>query len=355
MYEYSNIFIKNIYHMLTYVFKPLEKLDDRKMNIEESDNIHNLLAAILSVGISAQLKQGLYREYITKCEDLSVIRGKIDMQGTIRNRIGHKIKVSCEFDELSENNIFNQILKTTVMFLLKSEYVKDNVKSELRKEMLYFSNIDVILPSNIKWQTLRFQRNNQLYRTLITICQLIIDGMLLTTEEGEYELADFVDNQNMCALYERFILEYYRKHHSYLSAKASQIPWDVEEDEGLAVILPKMETDITLSKGNRVLIIDAKFYTHNTQVQFNKHTVHSGNLYQIFTYVKNKQYKLESKNIDAEVSGMLLYAKTLDEIQPDGRCKIHGNSIAVRNLDLGQEFYKVKEQLDNIVKDYFNV
>ena len=343
--------------MLTYVFKPLEKLDDRKMNIEESDNIHNLLAAILSVGISMQLKHGLYREYITKSEDLSVIRGKIDLQGTIRNRIGHKMKVSCEFDELSENNIFNQILKTTVMFLLKSEHVKDDVKSELRKEMLYFSNVDVILPSSIKWQTLRFQRNNQLYRTLITLCQLVIDGMLLTTDEGEYELADFVDDQKMCNLYEHFIFEYYKKHHSYLTTNASIVPWNLDDksDEGLGLLLPQMNTDITLSNkdNTKVLIIDAKFYAHNTQVQYEKHSIHSGNMYQIFAYVKNKEYQLEGTG--AEVSGMLLYAKTLDEVQPDVRGKIHGSSIAVRNLDLGQEFDKVKEQLDNIVKEYFDV
>ena len=38
---------------------------------------------------------------------------------------------------------------------------------------------------------------------------------------------------------------------------------------------------------DEAVIIDAKYYSHTTQVQFDKHTLHSNNLYQIFTYVKN--------------------------------------------------------------------
>ncbi len=53
--------------------------------------------------------------------------------------------------------------------------------------------------------------------------------------------------------------------------------------------LPDMQTDITLqSKDERkTLIIDAKYYTHNMQTKFDKDKVHSGNLYQVYTYVKN--------------------------------------------------------------------
>ena len=177
--------------------------------------------------------------------------------------------------------------------------------------------------------------------------------MLLTTESGDCKLASFIDDQRMCRLYEKFILEYYRKHYPELSANAPQIPWSVEDDEGLGTLLPVMQTDITLSDRNEknVLIIDAKYYGHNTQVHHDKHTVHSNNLYQIFTYVKNKEFALNGK--DSEVSGMLLYAKTRDEIQPNGKCKISGNTIEVKNLDMEQDFEEIKRQLNEIAEVYF--
>ena len=100
--------------MLTYAFQSLRQSNYDKVAAEEFENIHDMFAAILGKGVASQLKQGLYREYILQEEELSVLRGKLNIQGTIRNKIQHKQKLSCEYDELSENNLLNQILKTTI-------------------------------------------------------------------------------------------------------------------------------------------------------------------------------------------------------------------------------------------------
>lgn len=60
---------------------------------------------------------------------------------------------------------------------------------------------------------------------LISLCQLILEGMLLTTDSGEYHLASFIDEQRMNRLYEKFILEYYAKECPQVTATASQIQW----------------------------------------------------------------------------------------------------------------------------------
>lgn len=52
------------------------------------------------------------------------------------------------------------------------------------------------------------------------------------------------------------------------NVSASQIPWVVDDD--FTKMLPVMQTDIHLQKENDVLIIDAKYYSHTTQLQFNK-------------------------------------------------------------------------------------
>ena len=59
---------------------------------------------------------------------------------------------------------------------------------------------------------------------LISLCQFILEGMLLTTDSGEYKLASFVDEQRMNRLYEKFILEYYAKECPQVTATASQLP-----------------------------------------------------------------------------------------------------------------------------------
>ena len=89
------------------------------------------------------------------------------------------------------------------------------------------------------------------------------------------------------------------------------------------------------------------------QVQFDKHTLHSGNLYQIFTYVKNKEYEMREK--DHTVSGMLLYAKTDEEIYPNNVYQMSGNQITVRTLDLNLPFDEIAGQLNTIAKTHFDL
>ena len=160
---------------------------------------------------------------------------------------------------------------------------------------------------------------------------------------------DFFDGQRMCRLYEKFLLEYYRKEHPELTANASQIAWQLDDTENQ--MLPRMQTDIMLSKNNNILIIDAKYYSHMTQQQYGIHTLHSNNLYQIFTYVKNKEFEL--RNYEHTVSGMLLYAKTEEEIKPYNVYQMNGSQISVKTLDLNLPFAEIAVQMDRIVESHF--
>ena len=185
---------------------------------------------------------------------------------------------------------------------------------------------------------------------LISLCRLVLEGLLLTTESGEYKLASFLDEQRMNRLFERFIFEYYAKEYSRVHVAAPQISWAL--DDGFGTLLPVMQSDIMLSKGDKVLIIDAKYYTHTTQTQYNVHTLHSANLYQIFTYVKNEAAK--PGNQQKTVSGMLLYAATDEAIQPDHSYQMSGNRISVKTLDLNKEFSEIAAQLNAIAEDHFS-
>lgn len=350
MIKDKSIYIKNIYYMLSYAFQILKQSNYDEVASEKFDNAQDLFAAILSKGIGQQLKQGLYREYVTKNENLSVMRGKLDMPNTIRNRIQRKQKLACEFDELSENNLFNQILKTAIRYLLSNDGVDGERKIALKKVLVFFDEIELLEPSEIAWSRLHYQRNSKNYELLMNVCYFVLDGMLQTTEKGEYKMTSFSD-EHMARLYEKFILEYYSQHHTYLSeVKAGQVKWDLVGDNSESMIrfLPIMQTDIMLRLNEKILIIDAKYYGRTLQKQFDKYTLHSNNVYQIFTYVKN-----QDKNNTGDVAGILLYAKTDEDITPDVMFNMGGNQIGAKTLDLNKEFSLIVAQLDKIAEDYF--
>ncbi|MBE6961456.1 MAG: 5-methylcytosine-specific restriction endonuclease system specificity protein McrC [Ruminococcaceae bacterium] len=341
--------IKNIYYMLTYAFQVLRQSHYSDIAAEDFQNTEDLFAAILATGLAQQVKQGLRLEYTTQHKTLTMLRGKLDVQETIKEQPRRKQTLSCRFDELSEDNLCNRILKTTASILSRTESVSPQRRAALRKVLMYLDSIAVMDPRAIPWAKLRLQRSSRTYQMLLCICQFILDSLLPTTEPGRYHMAAFSDD-HMARLYERFILEYYRRHHTYLQADALQVKWalDPNADTEALRFLPMMQTDIALRCGGKTLIIDAKYYTDPMQSQHGSHTLRSGNLYQIFAYVKNMD-----PGRTGSVSGMLLYAKTESAISPDWDFSMSGNQISAKTLDLSTDFSEIARQLDGIAESVF--
>ncbi|WP_412072759.1 hypothetical protein [Staphylococcus argensis] len=114
-----------------------------------------------------------------------------------------------------------------------------------------------------------------------------------------------------------------------------------------------MKSDIMLSYKDEYLIIDAKYYGKTVQNFYNTPKMHSGNLYQIYTYVKNLDASSNTKT--KKVSGMLLYAKTDEAVTPHQTFQMSGNKISITTLELSEEFSKIEEELKKIIEEHFEV
>lgn len=340
--------VQNIYYMLAYAFQNLNSQEQKKYTAEEFEFVEDLFAAIISNAIAKQLKQGLGREYIVRREEVSSPKGKICLVDTFKMQMMQSKKIICQMDDYLENTYMNQILKATAILLLHSRNVKTKNKRKLKKVLLYFSKVDHIECKRVRWSSIQYNRNNQSYKLLMNICYLVLEGMLISETKGQIELSEFIDDQRMSTLYEKFILAYYRKHYPYMDSIApTRIEWNT--DDGMIELLPQMRSDIMLVLKGRTLIIDAKYYGSAMQTgQYGKQTIYSNNLYQIFTYVKNCD-----KKADGSVSGMLLYAGT-DGENPDKEYQLSGNKISVKTLDLNCSFFEVQNQLDCIVNQWMN-
>ena len=336
--------VRNVFHMLAYAFSALHEQGYRAVATEDFDNAAELCAAILERGVSLQLKRGLGQEYVSRTEARSSLRGKIEVTESVKSQAILRRQLVCSYDEFSVDTTMNRVIKATVALLVRSDISRARKKS-LKKLMVFFADVREIDLHTVDWN-MRYDRNNRTYRMLMAVCWLVVKGLLQTQSDGSTRMMDFSDEQHMSRLYEKFILEYYRREHPRLNASASFIDWAL--DDGVAEGLPAMRSDITLSGRGTVLIIDAKYYTSTMQSNFDKRSVHSGNLYQIFAYVKNKQVALEQAGERVEVSGMLLYAATDEDIQPDFAYRMSGNRISATTLDLDRPFEEIRAQLDGI-------
>lgn len=171
----------------------------------------------------------------------------------------------------------------------------------------------------------------------------------MTTENGELILNNYLNSPLIHNLYEKFVLEYYKCHYPELKPAKTNINWNIEGDTSGIEFLPNMQTDITLTGENKTLIIDTKFYSHSILLHYDKVSYLSNNLYQIFTYVKNKDVANTGN-----VEGMLLYAKTEDDIlTEENTFNMGGNNISIRVLDLNQEWELIEEKLNRIFETLF--
>ena len=341
----SKIKIKNIYYMLSYAFRTLSEDKYKDIEAEEFEYTADLMAAILAKGISGQIKRGLGRDYVIQTESLSSPKGKIVISDSIKEMTMLNGRLICSYDSYEKNTYMNQVLKSTVLLLINSDEVKPEHKKELKKVLLFFNGVDEVYLKSVKWNDFTYTRNNSTYKMLMNICEYVVKGLLPTDEEGSKRLHRYLDDRQLHNLYEKFILEYFKKHYPEFNAAASMVDWDV--DDGYKTLLPAMRSDITLEYHGKTTIIDAKFYSRMLQYNnfFNSKTIHSNNIYQIFSYVKNKDVKH-----DGSVSGILLYAKTEDEKALDESYMMSGNSISVKTLDLNQDFLQIKDTLDTIAE-----
>ena len=340
--------VENIYYMLSYAFKILKQEQYKSVQAEEYKNAEELYAAILERGIAAQIKRGMQRGYVARTESLTIPRGKIEVSQSIRDMSHIKKQLVCTYDEYMTDTYMNRVIKSTVHLLLRSDITPER-KKKFRKQMRYFCEVELLDVRRINWH-MNFDRNNQTYRMLIGICYLIVHGLLQTETEGTHYLMGFSEPY-FPWLYENFVYEYYQQEFPILNVSAPTIRWQLDND--FDELLPKMKTDITLSYNDKILIIDTKAYERIIQTHYDRRTIRSAHLYQIFAYVKNKETELSSTS--HTVSGMLLYAHTDTDEPLNYTYLMSGNQISVVSLDLNCHHTEIAVQLNKIAWNYFGV
>lgn len=325
--------------MLSYAYKTLSLSEYKKMGTEKFENVEELYAKILSIGIPVLIRGGLSKEYKSFQETSNVVKGKIDINLTIKKNTLINKKIIINHEEFSENILLNQIIKATLNFLSRSSKISRKMRKIFLGFLPYFTEVSNIeLNLNI-WKKVTYNRQNIRYQFILDICRYLYEQLLIDESTKSKVMTDIQDEQKLSSLYEKFIYAFFKRDTNY-SVSRPQIRWNVDDD--FIDALPIMQTDIVLQRNEKTLIIDTKFYSENMVSRFEGGTAkqNSNNLYQIFSYINNWEKK--SGEI---VSGMLLYAKTRSLIQPNHDYNIKGNKIFIRSLDLQQEFEEIKVDL----------
>jgi 5-methylcytosine-specific restriction enzyme subunit McrC len=106
-----------------------------------------------------------------------------------------------------------------------------------------------------------------------------------------------------------------------------------------------MQTDISLESSERKIIIDTKFYSKTLSNQFDSEKIHSHNLYQMYAYLKQGEYKNE---LSKTSEGIILYPKVDKELI--SKVTLENHKITIATIDLNQNWQRIHENLLDLLK-----
>jgi 5-methylcytosine-specific restriction enzyme subunit McrC len=307
---------------------------------DDCKTLAELFARVLDGGVTHLLKRGIDRGYITEEEDTSSLRGKFDVSVTIKRNLLRQSRVHCVIDSLSYDVMHNRIIKATIRSLVRCKDLDRNLRDRLlRLYRRLHEIIDIDLSAKV-FGSVQLHRNNAYYRFLLQVCRLIHDNLLINEDTGDSRFRDFLqDDKQMAVLFEKFVRNFYRHEQSSFRVKSERFFWqEVEATQGDLQFLPGMKTDVSLDSPTRKIVIDTKYYAKCLQSYFDSETIHSGNLYQLFAYLKNLQIG-DSRQIE----GVLLYPTVSKSLSL--RYRIQGHTMRIATVDLNAEWQTIRQRL----------
>ncbi|WP_455644923.1 5-methylcytosine restriction system specificity protein McrC [Methanosphaera sp.] len=331
----NEIPIRNIYHMLSYAYESLQIDENILVDVDNFKDLPNLLARVLLNAINSLIKRGFFRKYNDISEDTLHIRGKININQSFKSENIITKKLNCEFSEFEENILLNQIIKTTIVNLIKK--VDLEIARKLKKLLIYF-NVSTITLKRQVFNRLMWNKSNNHYKLPIQVCELIYNLELPEEGIGDNYFKDFVKDPNKLPhLFEKFVLNFYKQELSDVKVYSPYINWNLTSENNNVYNLPTMMTDIVLETSNRQLIIDTKFY----QSIVKNNSYHSSNVYQVYSYMNNSSF-------EGNISGMLLYASLGEELNE--HFEIDKKDFYICTLNLDDKWENIEDRLHEIIK-----
>ncbi len=346
----KHIPILNVYYLLCYAWGRVQDRDTARLaTLGGLSTVQDLLGKVLAGGVNHLFRRGIDRGYVERREDLAGIRGKLAVSDTAKRALRARGRAACDFEELSVDILPNQILRTSLYGLRDRRIRLDKVvRGDVRSA---YRRLDGISRTRLKRNTfgqVQLGGNRRLYQFLLSVCRLLYESSVVDEKTGRTTFRDFRrDEATMWALFEEFVTGFYEREQSVyrVNPGGRRVQW---ADKGWATdadraMIPVMTADVILESPERRIILDTKYYkdalAHGRGSGTGK--LHSGNLYQLLAYVRNRQ---ATRPDGAGHEGILLYPQVgSTSLRADIR--LEGFRVQARTVNLDQDWRGIHAEM----------
>ena len=154
------------------------------------------------------ITKNVNKSYIDREENVSFLKGKILFNEHITNNAVFQDRFFARFDEFSEDNRLNQILKYTTHLLLNVSADFSNLKL-LQQIAFVLSEITFTKVTISDFEQVHLTRLNMEFEPILNLCKLFISQSSVELSVDKISTFSFVFDMNV--LFERFISEFIKR------------------------------------------------------------------------------------------------------------------------------------------------
>jgi 5-methylcytosine-specific restriction enzyme subunit McrC len=330
--------LRNIWLLFLYAADLVQFRDRFDNEVEAARDLPDLVARLLTHVVEDRLRRNLSRGYRPRSATLSRVRGRIDMLETSSHRLMDRGVVACRFEEHTMDTPRNRLVRAALEHL--AARVRDDLVAHRCRQLAGdFSRMGVIAarPSRGELASDQIGRNETADRLMVALARIVFDTVIPSEEAGQMAgtLPDAQDRL-IRHLFERAVgnalrLELAPAGWSVKSGR--RLFWPVSnQSEGMASILPSMQTDIELNhtQSGRRIVIDTKFTAILTGSAYRDAILKSGYLYQLYAYLRTQERPDDPTSLSTE--GMLLHPQTGGTV--DEAMEVQDHKMWFKTIDL---------------------
>ncbi len=335
-----------LYYFLCYAWNRLP--DPALLRATAATRFHRpleLLAQVLLQALRRRFRSGLPLSYQAQEEELTSLRGRIELTPSLTRGLLPQGRAWCAFDELSTASPLHTLLAATLDALAGAAGLPIALRRAVRAVRQRLPTQAGATPTAATFRALRRQRPDAEAAFLLHVCELIWQTALPTpTAGGRGRFRDFRrDEALMARLFEQFVRNFYRREQHRFRVFAETIAWQAQAPQPADLaLLPTMLTDTTLEAPDHKIILDTKYYAAALRPRYDRQRLISPHLYQLYAYLQNQQ-----PAPGQALEGVLLYPATTQAL--DLRYTLGGHPVRVVTLNLHQPWPGIAADLQAII------
>jgi len=337
--------VRNVFLLLCYAWDVLDEADVLDVDTLEHHSTQELMARVLVNGTRHVMRRGLEQQYREVREDLSCLRGRVDLQDSLKRLLLPKAIAHVIHEEMSPDFLPNQIIKSTVRVLMEVDDLSSPARAELVGLHRKLRGVSEIRVTSNTIARVQLHGNNRSYRLLMEVCNMVLESLIPDEEGNGRRFRDFTrDEQKMRILFQKFVTNFLVREQSQYRVAAESFTWqEAVRIGGERIALPRMTTDLVLTAGARRIVVDTKFTSQTFRNYYGSSSVRTEHLYQLWAYITNLHVKVGRQG---EVHGVLLYPTISADL--DEQWVIQGHHIRVLTVDLRTSFESIRNRLLSI-------